>query len=372
VTGSLGGRFPGRWLLHRPGRLFGWAAGLLAGVVLAASLLGMTEPIPGDEIDGARRALVDARIAATEVMEPGLMTAADAEWNLLLDALRAHGESVLTTRWIDSMRVRARSTQRLAREAEFAAVSHRAVLTRQHTERRLTAVATLEAVRDASRFYPAGIVSADSLSAAVILLARADGASSRGNLLVALRRLELLEATLARETAKISSLEDSLKTESEGWLAQLDRLHKSGRYPFLAVDKAARRLLVVRSRSDIDTFRVELGPAWLGDKRQAGDQRTPEGTYSVSRLLGAGKTRYHRALLLDYPTRADRARFNASRRSGNLGPDARIGGLIEIHGGGGRESDWTDGCVALADSDMERLFLMVPAGTRVLIAPTLP
>lgn len=190
--------------------------------------------------------------------------------------------------------------------------------------------------------------------------------------MLALHRLDLLEATLAPETVKITALEDSLKRDGEAWRVHLDRLHHSGKYPFLAVDKAARRLLVVHSLSQIDTFRVELGPAWLGNKRQAGDQRTPEGTYSVSRLLGAGNTRYHRALLLDYPNEADKVRFQARLHSGELPPEAQIGGLIEIHGGGGRHSDWTDGCVALADADMERLFEMIPAGTRVLIAPKLP
>jgi murein L,D-transpeptidase YafK len=80
-----------------------------------------------------------------------------------------------------------------------------------------------------------------------------------------------------------------------------------------------------------------------------------------------GQSRYHRALLLDYPNAADRERFAAAQRRGEIPRGARIGGLIEIHGDGGRGQNWTEGCVALANDDMDDLYARVGVGTRVTI-----
>ena len=372
MKGTLGKRFLGRRPARRPGRWPGWAVVARVGVVLTTSLVGLAEPVPTTEIDEARRSLARARQAEAEIMAPGQMSAADVEWNSLLDALRAHGESVLTTRWIDSIRVRAQSTRRLASFAERTALAERAAMSRRLTDGRASAAANLETVRHAARSYPAGRLSADTLAAAAVLLARMDGAASRGNLPSAMRNLLRLQSTLAAVIANVAHIEDSLATEAQAWGLRMDGLHNRGVYPFVAVDKAARRLLVIHSQARVDTYRVDLGPAWLGTKRQEGDQRTPEGLYTVTKLLEGSRTLYHRALLLDYPTPGDRLLFEAGRKSGDLPADARIGGLIEIHGGGGRGVDWTDGCIALADSDIERLFPAVRPGMRVLVAPTLP
>lgn len=139
----------------------------------------------------------------------------------------------------------------------------------------------------------------------------------------------------------------------------------------LVVDKMARRCYVYRGTQHLATFTVELGPNWMGPKLYAGDRATPEGKYRVIRKLGPGETRYYRALLLDYPNEVDRARFIRARREGRLPPNAQIGGLIEIHGEGGRGVDWTEGCVALRNEEMRQLFELVPVGTPVVIVGAL-
>ena len=109
----------------------------------------------------------------------------------------------------------------------------------------------------------------------------------------------------------------------------------------------------------------------MGPKRHEGDLSTPEGRYHVLRKRGPGQTIYYRALELDYPNADDRRRFAEARRTGTLPTDARIGGLIEIHGEGGRGADWTRGCIALTNADMDRLFAAVPAGAPVTIVGAL-
>ncbi len=98
-----------------------------------------------------------------------------------------------------------------------------------------------------------------------------------------------------------------------------------------------------------------------------GDKATPEGIYMVTRKLSGSSTRYHKALLINYPNQSDVREFNERIRNGRLPADASIGDMIEIHGHGGKGGNWTEGCVALKDSDMDILFKYVSAGTPVTI-----
>ena len=115
------------------------------------------------------------------------------------------------------------------------------------------------------------------------------------------------------------------------------------------------------------SFKAEFGRNWLGDKQQEGDYATPEGNYRVVRKMQGRMTHYYKALLLDYPNAQDRLEFRRKKEEGVLPQKARIGGLIEIHGKGGRHAYWTEGCVALEDKDMDVLYEKVRQGVPVVI-----
>jgi lipoprotein-anchoring transpeptidase ErfK/SrfK len=134
----------------------------------------------------------------------------------------------------------------------------------------------------------------------------------------------------------------------------------------IVVDKPARRLLVYDRGKLRRQYDVALGVHPDGRKAREGDRRTPEGVYRVLAKKDRGETRYHRALLIDYPNASDRALFVKAKAQGKIPKSARIGGLIEIHGGG-TGVDWTDGCVALENKDMDDLFRRVRVGTPILI-----
>ena len=140
----------------------------------------------------------------------------------------------------------------------------------------------------------------------------------------------------------------------------------------LVIDKLRRRLHLWRNGKPIASYPVELGRRGLERKLQSGDQATPEGRYRVISVKGIGQTRFHRALLLDYPNGEDRQRLREAIRSGRAVPGTQPGGLIEIHGDGGRGHDWTDGCVALRSSDMDTLWPWMRRGLSVTIVGTLP
>lgn len=155
------------------------------------------------------------------------------------------------------------------------------------------------------------------------------------------------------------------------WVAQA--LKEAGRgETVIIVDKLRRQLVVVKGDDEIASYAVDLGLGGMDYKTRAGDASTPEGQYKVTEERNIGQTRYYRALMLDYPNADDVARFKALQKAGRVPKNGRIGGNIEIHGDGGRAQDWTQGCVALSNADMDTLVPLVGVGTKVTIVGTIP
>jgi L,D-peptidoglycan transpeptidase YkuD (ErfK/YbiS/YcfS/YnhG family) len=134
----------------------------------------------------------------------------------------------------------------------------------------------------------------------------------------------------------------------------------------LVVVKTDRRAYVVRDGRIISKYPVELGYRSWRQKLRSGDGATPEGTYRITQWRNHG-SRYYKALVINYPNDSDRRRFEKNRKTGVIPRGARIGGNIEIHGEGGRGRDWTEGCVALANRDMDSLMNQMRVGDRVTI-----
>ncbi len=135
----------------------------------------------------------------------------------------------------------------------------------------------------------------------------------------------------------------------------------------LVVVKEKNLLTVYRNGRELRSFAADLGSNNLAQKYRQGDQATPEGRYKVKQIKDRGHTRYYRALLLDYPTAEDLRRIRAAKEAGIVPSSAAPGALIEIHGQGGRGEDWTNGCVAVTNQQMDELFRLVRVGTPVTI-----
>lgn len=144
------------------------------------------------------------------------------------------------------------------------------------------------------------------------------------------------------------------------------QLSNKGQTVFL-IDKMDASLTILKSGKEFKTFPVEFGNNWMGDKLMAGDKATPEGIYKIQNLKGLNRTKYYKALLLDYPNIEDRKRFNQQVNSGKISKKAYIGGLIEIHGEGGKGIHWTDGCIALGNKEMDVVFSHSSLNTPVVI-----
>jgi L,D-peptidoglycan transpeptidase YkuD (ErfK/YbiS/YcfS/YnhG family) len=144
------------------------------------------------------------------------------------------------------------------------------------------------------------------------------------------------------------------------------QLSKKGQTVFL-IDKLDAKLIILKAGKEYKTFPVEFGDNWMMDKIKSGDNATPEGIYNVQVKKERSNTKYYKALLLDYPNKEDQKTFNLLVRSGKIPKNSRIGGLIEIHGEGGRGINWTEGCIALDNKEMDVVYSQCNINTPVII-----
>jgi len=138
----------------------------------------------------------------------------------------------------------------------------------------------------------------------------------------------------------------------------------------IVVDKFAHMCYVYKGGKEIKRFNAELGPNWIGTKKYRGDKATPEGKYHITKKKAGSQTIYYKALLINYPNEEDKIRYNKNVRNGSI-PKRGIGNLIELHGGGGKGINWTEGCVALTNEDIDKLWNYVSTGTPITIVGSL-
>ena len=134
------------------------------------------------------------------------------------------------------------------------------------------------------------------------------------------------------------------------------------------VEKSARRLSILRDGRKLKAYRIALGRNPVGPKEEEGDMKTPEGIYRVDSRNP--QSDFHLALHISYPSSEDNAR--AAARGVPAGFDIMIHGLP--NGGGWigafhRWKDWTAGCIALTDKEIEELWRVTPDETIVEIRP---
>ena len=128
------------------------------------------------------------------------------------------------------------------------------------------------------------------------------------------------------------------------------------------VQKSARKMYMLHGNSVLKTYDIDLGGVPLGHKQYEGDGKTPEGAYFINRRNP--DSLYHLSIGISYPNPTD---IEVAHAVG-LSP----GGDIFIHGQNDRDrgrKDWTVGCIAVSDKEIERIYAMVRDGTPIYIAP---
>ena len=150
-------------------------------------------------------------------------------------------------------------------------------------------------------------------------------------------------------------------------------------FPVLSADKTVDNILVEKNnrkmylrygKKNIREYNIRLGPNPIGHKEQEGDGKTPEGKYIISGRNP--KSSYHLSLRISYPNSADKA--NAAAKKVKPGGDIMIHGYPNytpnaafdiVH----NNYDWTAGCIAVTDEEIEEIWELVPDGAKIEIKP---
>lgn len=130
----------------------------------------------------------------------------------------------------------------------------------------------------------------------------------------------------------------------------------------IQVHKADRKMYLLHNDKVLETYKVGLGGVPVGHKQYEGDGKTPEGAYYISHRNP--QSTFHLSLGISYPNTEDRANAAAMGKP--------PGGDIFIHGGPPYKTtkrDWTAGCIAVSDKQIEQVYAMVKPGTPIFIMP---
>jgi murein L,D-transpeptidase YafK len=161
---------------------------------------------------------------------------------------------------------------------------------------------------------------------------------------------------------------DKCLNGGKAWNYRDSRCERAAEGPvdLIRVDKSAHLMTVYRDGRPIREFRVAIGRGDPGPKQQQGDGRVPEGSYRIT--AHNPNSAYHLSLRIGYPTAEQVA--SAAKRGVNPGGDIMIHGLPNDRGWiGARHTsiDWTEGCVAVTNREMDWLYEAVADGTPVEI-----
>jgi murein L,D-transpeptidase YafK len=161
---------------------------------------------------------------------------------------------------------------------------------------------------------------------------------------------------------------ENLKVAISGYAGTSDARPGDVRIDRVLVKKEQRRLYLMAEGEPVRSYRISLGDSPVGHKLFEGDERTPEGTYTLD--WRNSESRYYKSIHVSYPNIDDR------EEAGNWG--LKPGGAIMIHGlpnGVGDMAfayqglDWTDGCIAVTNAAIDEIWELVADGTPIRIMP---
>ena len=333
-------------------------------------LIRFAPEAPVTEMEHARRELSGAVANKADTYSRRLYTQAMVYYDSAMVNWQKENKRFFFFRDYEKVKTFAKLSSDKAGEASENSINSSSGL-QTRIKHKIESLTTLVAeLNDMFNTYPLSEETRNRISMGKMLLEETDIAFKKGMYLQANRKITDSEYLL---TESFESATENLKNYFSSyslWKKWIDLTIKESRrnrdYSII-IDKFSRKCLVYHSGKKKYEFSAELGKNWVGDKRIKGDMATPEGMYKVIKKFERGKTKYYKALLLDYPNDEDKSRFIAEIANGSLPPTAKIGDLIEIHGDGGKGIDWTEGCVALTNREMDLIYRIVKVGTSVTI-----
>jgi murein L,D-transpeptidase YafK len=201
-----------------------------------------------------------------------------------------------------------------------------------------------------------------------------------------IRNVVLKDTTIAAQQVQIETLQRkvqgkeneivTLQKTIEAFEKKIEALEKrffdyaiqKGPVDRILIEKNARRLMLISLGEVLKSYNIALGGNPIGPKERKGDNKTPEGTYVID---GRNKgSRFHLSLHISYPNERDRNR--AKELGVSPGGDIMIHGIkngLSWVGDAHAAVDWTKGCIAVTDEEIEEISKVAPNGTIVEIRP---
>ncbi len=347
---------------------------LVTGAVIIEIISLCLQDSPVEKIEEGRRIIAQAKVAEAEIYSSKELLLAEKYWQEAMNEWKASNNKIPVLRNYDKTLALADLSVENAKTAKNNAIKRRYEL-HLHIERSINTLRSdaiyIELVTGK---LPLTNEIRKKLTPVSLKLTEIESAFNRNNLLSAKAKLEQVKVEISELKSLTTDLLENYFSSFPQWIKldeEMKLWSKKNNAVSLVVDKFSRKCIIYKSGRKIKDFNVELGINWLGDKVQSGDRATPEGRYSVIAKKSGSNTTYHKSLEINFPNDDDKRRFNKGKDSGDIAKNSTIGGSISIHGGGGKEIDWTEGCVALNNSDMDKLFALCPVGTPVVIVGSL-
>ena len=347
---------------------------ILLTVIAVTLALVMKDKSPSEEMEAARNAIAQARSARADLYSKMEFSEAVHLYNSAMEYWRTENSRFFFLRDYSRARDLAGKSAEQAIQALGRAMSQSGEI----TDRLQSGIRSLhDQLGNFQQLFDRLPLKDDVIKENIrgfLLLSEAEVHYKRGAYGLGMEKLRQAENCILNSYGNAGKLlEDYFSHYGEWEKNASESIHRStvNRTRMILVDKMAGKLYIYIDGNPEYSFDVEMGLNWMGDKRQKGDRATPEGQYKIVTKKWGSQTKYYKALLLDYPNEDDQKHFILERNNGLLNKSSEIGGHIEIHGHGGKGLNWTDGCIALKNDDMDTVYRLVAAGMPVTIVGSL-
>lgn len=338
------------------------------------TLLSFSAQPPVDTIDRCNQAISKARLSEAEEYARELLEKADISYREAMVEWKIQNTKWYFSRDYTLVNIKTKEAIGYAEEAYSRSIEVKDSMHRDLAEVLKQVGSDLRRYADHFGLLPLNQQSRQDYRTAEMLFLEAREAYERGNYNRVVPKLEksrqLISGSIRKNQETLREYFTNMP-KWKRWVEETISWSKVNNKPVIIVDKFAGKCYIYARGVEIKALDAEFGINWIGNKKHVGDKATPEGRYSVTKMKSKKGTKYYKALLINYPNDEDKARFAEQVRKGMISRRTNIGGLIEIHGGGGKGLNWTDGCVAVANEDMDQVFRWAEVGTPVTIVGSL-
>jgi L,D-peptidoglycan transpeptidase YkuD (ErfK/YbiS/YcfS/YnhG family) len=329
---------------------------------------------PVEEIKTAREVLSESKSAKSDIYCPQYYTIANRNYNRAMKYWKNENNKFVFKRNYDSISFFAKKTIEYGRKAKTESLLVSAGL-KWHIRNQLDSINNQKKYfQDIFHKLPLPVNIQRQNTRGFLLLDEAEISYNNQNYRQSEERLiaakESISVSYDYAFNKLNDYFLNTKTWQEMAKSTIEKSRRN-KSTAIIVDKFSRQCMLYNSGKLKYTFSVELGSNWMTDKQLKGDKATPEGNYSIIRKIKQPNTKYYKALLINYPNEKDLKKFEKAKKQKLIPRNADIGGLIEIHGHGNQGADWTNGCIALKNEDMDIIYREAIEETVVTIVGSL-